>query len=169
MRKLLLFFFFTSCMILQLSAQVVTKNTLPNNLMGIRMNLQVDFSKAIIHGMSEEDFAIYEKDWVEDKPSIVRDMQKSANLILGKHYGIGNYNDAAYTVVVTVKTITKEGYMICDVNIIDNEGETRLTIEQLTGGEEPIFGVGTKLARIKMWATLTGKKLGNILKKELSK
>ena len=36
-----------------------------------RVRLEVDFSEAEIHGMSEEAFARYETDWEKDKPEVV--------------------------------------------------------------------------------------------------
>ncbi len=58
--------------------------------------------------------------------------------------------------------------MICGSSIIDKDGNVLFTLEKLTGGKEPAFMIGTKLARMKIWATLTGKALGDILKIELS-
>ena len=133
------------------------------------MNFQMDFSQAVIFGLSEKDFAEYEKDWYNDKQSIVSKFRTGANISLGKSYGIGNYKDALYTVKVIVNTITDEGFIICDVDIVDKHNQVLFHIDHLTGGKEPSFSVGTKLARIKIWATLTGKKLGSILKKELKK
>ena len=150
------------------SAQTVTKNELPKNLNKVYMNLTMDFSKAMICGMSEEEFSKYEKDWERDKPTIVRNFKAGANLILGSTCGIGEYKNASYNMRVTVNTITEEGYMICDASIADLEGNELFTIEEVTGGKEPSVGIGTKLARMKLWATLTGKRLGTILKSELT-
>ena len=83
---------------------------------------------------------------------------------MGDAYKIGHYKDISYTVKVTVHTITDEGYIICDVDIIDQQGQSVFHIDHLTGGKEPSFFIGTKLARIKIWAALTGKNFGSILK-----
>ena len=117
--------------------------------------------------MSDTEFAKYEKDWNEDKPAIVRDFRNGANMAIGKSMGIGEYRDASYTIMVKVNTITDKGYIICDVDIVDTKGNVLLHIDRLTGGSEPTMGIGTKLSRIKMWATLTGRKLGSILQAEL--
>ena len=66
-----------------------------------------------------------------------------------------------------VNTITDDGYIICDADIIDDGGNVYFTVKEVTGGKEPPFMIGTKLARMKIWATVTGKKLGSILKSEL--
>lgn len=150
------------------NAQTVTKNTLPENLKGVRMNMVVDFSKALIYGMSEEEFSKYEKDWVEDKPTIVQNFRTGANYGIGRSYGIGEYKNTSYTIVVTVNTVTDEGFFICDATIVDKDSNCRFKVEKLSGGKEPTFTPGTKLARMKFWATLTGKKLGNILKSEFT-
>jgi hypothetical protein len=106
--KKIIFLMLSCAFVASMSAQTVTKNDMPKNMQGMRMNVQMDFSNAMILGMSETEFAKYEKDWNEDKPAIVRDFRNGANM-----------------------------------------------------------AIGTKLSRIKMWATLTGRKLGSILKAEL--
>jgi hypothetical protein len=58
--------------------------------------------------------------------------------------------------------------MYCHVDIVNKDKDVCLSIEDLTGGKEPAFSIGTKLSRMKIWATLTGKKLGSILKTEMS-
>ena len=67
-----------------------------------------------------------EKDWKKDKKFIAKKMKNSANYALGKHYSIGDYNFALYTIVVTINTITKEGYIICDAQVVDKSGVVRL-------------------------------------------
>ena len=138
MKKIILLFLFVNFLVSFVTAQTVTKNTLPKNLKGIRMNLKIDFSDALICGMSEEEFSKYEKDWEEDKPKIVSKFMTGANLGVGKSYKIGNYANTSYIIMIKINTIT------------------------------PPFMIGTKLARMKVWAALTGKTLGGILKRELS-
>ena len=164
MRKIFITFFLLMCLCAGLSAQTVTINSLPKNPVGVHMELVMDFSKAVIYGLSEEEFAAYEEDWYEDKPSIVDKFRTGANVILGDAYKIGHYSDTSYTVKVTVNTITDEGFIICDVDVIDQQGQVVFHIDHLTGGKEPSFFIGTKLARIKIWAALTGKNFGSILK-----
>ena len=149
-------------------AQTVTKNDFPKDIKGARLNLKVDFSEALICGMNEKEFSDYEKDWEEDKPTIVRNFMSGANVGIGKSYGVGDYKDAIYTIYIKVNTITDDGYIICDANIRDNDGNVLFTVEKLTGGKEPPLMIGTKLARIKIWATLTGKKFGSIFKSEIN-
>lgn len=165
--KNIIFLILSCAFVASMSAQTVTKNDMPKNMQGMRMNVQMDFSNAMILGMSETEFAKYEKDWNEDKPAIVRDFRNGANMAIGKSMGIGEYSDASYTIMVKVNTITDKGYIMCDVDIVDTKGNVLLHIDRLTGGSEPTMGIGTKLSRIKMWATLTGRKLGSILKAEL--
>ena len=92
-------------------AQNVTKNNLPKNLKGARMNLRMDFSDALIPGWSSTGGP-----WVKPEDAMKK---------------------------LTWRT------------------------KEVTGGKEPPFMIGTKLARMKIWATVTGKKLGSILKSEL--
>lgn len=168
MKKVLTFFSLFCLAAINLSAQTVIKNSLPKDMSGVKMNFDVDFSKALIFGMTEAEFCDHEKDWKKDKKFIAKKMKNSANYALGKHYSIGDYNFALYTIVVTINTITKEGYIICDAQVVDNSGVVRLQIEELSGGKEPLFMPGSKLAKIKFWSMLTGERLGKILSKEFS-
>ena len=86
---------------------------------------------------------------------------------MNKFETLGDYKDSKYTIRVKVNTITDDGYIICDADIIDDGGNVYFTVKEVTGGKEPPFMIGTKLARMKIWATVTGKKLGSILKSEL--
>lgn len=156
------------CFMANLSAQTVTKNTLPKNLKGVYMNFEVDFSQAMILGRSEAEYSEYEKDWDKDKGTIARNFRVATNLAVGKSCKVGEYKDAAYILKVTVNTITDDGVMYCHVDLVDKDGVVRLAIDDLTGGKEPPLSIGTKLSRMKVWATLTGKKLGSILKSEMS-
>ena len=169
MKKLFVFSILFICFWANVTAQTVTINSLPKNMKGVRMNFQMDFSNALILGMSENEFAEYEKDWVDDKPTIIRNFKTGTNLTIGKSYGVGDYKDAKYIIKVQVNTITDEGYFIRDVDIVDENNKVVFHLDHLTGGKEPAIAIGTKLARMKVWATLTGKSLGSILKIELSK
>lgn len=69
MRKLICFLF-----LLQVSL-VVGAQELAGTLDGLaqegKARLVVDFSEAVIHGMSEQEFAQYERKWYRDKPIVV--------------------------------------------------------------------------------------------------
>lgn len=168
MKKIVAIIFLFMGLLSSVSAQTVTKNNFPKDMGKVHMSLKMDFSQAVICGMNEEEFSKYEKDWERDKPTIVRSFRSGANLSLGKTCGIGDYKDVSYTILVTVNTITEEGYIVCDASISDLEGNVLFTVEEVTGGKEPAIGIGTKLSRMKVWATLTGKRFGNILKSELT-
>lgn len=168
MKKIYIISLLFICFWANVTAQTVTINSLSKNMKGVRMNFQMDFSDALIMGMSENEFAKYEKDWCDDKPTIIRNFKTGTNLTLGRSLGIGEYKDARYIVKVKVNTITDEGFFICDVDILEND-KVVFHLDHLTGGKEPSLAIGTKLARMKVWATLTGKSFGSILKNELSK
>ncbi len=168
MKKLFVICLLLVCSMANLSAQTVTKNTLPKNLKGVHMNFEVDFSQAMILGKTEAEYAEYEKDWNKDKETVARNFRVATNLAIGKSYKVGEYKDAPYIIKVKVNTITDDGYIYCNVDVVNLKGEVCLSIEDLVGGKEPIVSIGTKLSRMKVWATLTGKKLGSILKSEMS-
>ena len=148
-------------------AQRVTEDNLSKVPLGSRANLVIDFSKAIIHEMSETNFAKYEKDWENDKPSIVEKFRAAANFKLDNEMKLGFYDDADYVMTVNVKTITTKGFITCDAVLTDKSGKVFFTVENLKGSSDSFFTPGTKLARIKFWAALTGGALGTIMKSRM--
>ena len=115
MKKIMVFCLLLVCSMANLSAQTVTKNTLPKNLKGVHMNFEVDFSQAMILGKTETEYSEYEKDWNKDKETIVRNFRVATNLAIGKSYKVGEYKDATYIIKVKVNTITDDGFMYCHV------------------------------------------------------
>ena len=154
-------------MSLSAMAQNIKADSLTKIPLGSRVDFTMDFSKATIHDRSESDFAKYEKDWIIDKPSIVEKFRSSANLVLDKELKFGDYPDADYQIVITVKSITTNGFMICDVLLINKQGTVFFNVENLKGNSDSFFTPGTKLARIKIWAALTGGALGKMMKSRL--
>ncbi len=133
---------------------------------GSKINFVMDFSQSIIMGMKEADFSNYELDWHKDQPTIIKKFQNGINKKLDGILNIGNYPDSPYTLKVTVINISNVGNITCDANIYDKSGAILLGLKNVSGGSEPPFLPGTKLAKIKIWATLTGRSLGGILKTE---
>lgn len=154
-------------MAVNVMAQTIKADSLSKIPLGSRVNFLMDFSGATIHDRTELEFAKYEKDWENDKPSIVEKFRSAANLVLDKDLKFGDYPEADYQVVVTVKTITTNGFMICDVLLTNKEGKEYFKVENLKGNSDSFFTPGTKLARIKLWAALTGGALGKMMKSRL--
>lgn len=147
--------------------QTIVTDSLAKIALGSRVDFVMDFSGALIHDYSESDFARYEKDWKEDKPSVVRKFRSAANLVLDKELKLGDYPEAPYRMVVTVKSISKSGFMVCDVTMASRQGAPYFRVEDLKGSSDSFFTPGTKLARIKVWSALTGRALGRLMKDRL--
>lgn len=151
---------------LSLQAQVVTVNEMSSIKPGSKINYFIDFSQASIMGMTETDFSNYEKDWQDDKPSIKGKFLKGVNFKLDDVLRLGTYKDSPYTLKIIVTTITDLGNIICDASLINSDGKELFHVKNISGGKEPPFLPGTKLAKIKVWANLTGRNLGSIMKSE---
>ena len=125
--------------------------------------IEINYSNASIHGMSEETFAEYEKDWYKDKPQIqtliidgIMDEAESY-LLLNK--------DANNSIQIDVTRITKNGGIDCVVTCYSNGTPLFKYNAQCTKGGT----YGTKLNLIKDGAKKIGKTIGKILAKELNK
>lgn len=147
-------------------AQVVTVNDMSAVKPGSKINFVIDFSKATIMSMNETDFSNYEKDWNKDKPTIIGRFQKGVNNKLNGILNVGSYPDSQYTLKVTVTAISDVGNVYCDAVITDKDGTVLFSVNNVNGGSEPPILPGSKLARIKTWAFLTGRSLGNNMKSE---
>lgn len=127
--------------------------------------IEINFSNASIHGMTEEDFAFYEQDWDKDMPTIVGKFVGNTAAYLDNVLIIKTSSKTPeYVIHVDVVSINTRGNYICDVEIVNLAGEVEATIQDLKayGGT-----FGTKLNLIKDGAEHTGKALGNLLKHEI--
>ena len=125
-----------------------------------RAKVEVDYSKVSIHGMTEADFAIYEKDWMVDKDDITdRFIGKMQDKFQTKLL-LGNFPNAKYTIVIQVLVFTTNGSCTCDVVLLDEENNELGRIANLStyGGS-----FGTKLYQIKLGAEHTGEDVGRLL------
>ena len=154
------------CLSVMANAQVVAKSELSGIKPGSVIGFECDFSDAVIMGMDEEAFSKYETDWTTDKPTIVSNFMSGINNKLDGVLVVGHFKEAKFTLKVSVKNVAKTGYMLCDAKIVDSEGNTCFIVKQVNGGTEPPLLPGTKLAKMKMWALLTGRSLGGILRSE---
>lgn len=165
MRKLF-FFAISICLTIMANAQVVSKSELSAIKPGSKIGFVCDFSDAVIMGMDEEAFSKYEPDWAEDKPTVVTNYMNGINNKLDGILVVGQLKDTEYTLKVSVKNVTTKGYMLCDAEIVDSKGNSYFVVKQVNGGKEPPISPGTKLAKMKVWATLTGRSLGSIIRSE---
>lgn len=162
----------TLCMVamclfsLAANAQEVTVKEMSDIKPGSKINYILDFSEASIMGMNEKDFSNYESDWQKDKPTISGRFQKGVNNRLGGVLTFGYYTDSPYTMKVKVKTVTDVGNIYCDAVITNKEGKVLFSVKNVNGGAEPPLLPGTKLAKMKIWAQITGRVLGGIIKSE---
>ena len=125
-----------------------------------RVYFEVDFSQALIHGMSEADFADYETDWYKDKRHIVSLITNNCNDIVHRFFLVGNYPEAKYFLKLVVRSVSEKGDFVCDLYLYDEEDKQVGLVEGIWG-KGGIFG--TKLNLIKDGAKSTGEEVGRAL------
>lgn len=130
-----------------------------------RAKVSIDFSEASIHGMSEEEFQVYEKDWIKDLPLIKRKFIGALSNKLNGAILVGTSVKSDYSINVIVYSISTKGNYVCDVII--NVGENEVAKIQGIKADGGTFG--SKLNLIKDGAEHTGEQLGKYLVKELRK
>ena len=157
------FILFLLCLPLAGYSQKVTSGSLKILKNQARVNLELDFSQAVIHGMSEDDFDIYERDWSRDKDQIkaffmIAASDRCTNLI------IGPFPEAEYTLRVIVLRINTQGDFTCIGELRNKSGDVLATI---TGISDKGGRFGSKLNLIKDGAKHTGERFGIFLRKQL--
>lgn len=148
------------------NAQVVTKDSLSVLKPGSVIGFVCDFSEAVIMGMDEEAFGKYERDWQADKPTVVANLMNGLNTKLDGVLVFAQLKDLDYTLKISVKSVSTMGNIYCDAAIVDKKGNKIFEVTKVNGGKEPRFSPGTKLAKMKVWAGLTGRSLGGIIRAE---
>ena len=156
----------TLLLVITSTAQVVTKNSLSVLKPGSTIGYALDFSHAVIMGMDENEFSNYEKDWLKDKPKVVSNFLNGINNKLDGIIIVAPSQETDYILKVSVRSVSTKGYMVCDAVVLDKDGKSLFVAEQVNGGKEPPISPGSKLAKMKVWATLTGRSLGSIIQSE---
>lgn len=147
------------------TAQEITKNDLKSINMGAKIYFDIDYSDAVIMGLSESDFANYEQDWVKDKTAVELSFLRGVNNKVDEIYNIGALKDADYALTVIVKSITNKGYLICDAKITDKSGKVYFYVININSGSKSKLIPGTNLSKIKASSLFAGRSLGKIMKK----
>lgn len=130
-----------------------------------RVNFELNFSKATIHGMSEAAFAKYEQDWYKDMPEIIGDFIDDLNDEIRGLARFGYYPKSKYKLKVDVIEIATNGQFESDVYIIDDLNNC---VAKITGLVAYGSVFGTKLHRIKSGSSRSGEELGELLFKTIT-
>jgi len=95
-----------------------------------RINVKIDYSKAMINGYTEEELLDSEiemgKDWKNGKPEVNQKFIFALNEKAGKNVSIGSYKNTKYTIVYYPLTIDKDGDQKAYATVVDENGETIL-------------------------------------------
>ncbi len=126
-----------------------------------KAKLVIDYSEALIHGMSEQEFAVYEQDWYDDKYEIMGKFQSSFAEELDDYLVCHRNVKSPFTIVVKVNKISKKGNTVLSMHIFEDDGSGNenevATIIDLEGDGGTF---GTKLNLIKDGAVSTGENAG---------
>lgn len=147
-----------------MSAQTVTGSFKELASFG-KANIEINFSDASIHSMTEEDFAEYEQDWSKDKPGVIADFIDGVTDKLKGGLVVGTRLKTPFLLKVLVQNITTKGDYTCDVVVLNDEKEVAaIKTVKADGGT-----FGSKLNLIKDGAEHTGEKLGKLLSREIKR
>lgn len=98
-----------------------------------RMNVELDYSNAVLKGMSFKDYVAQEENWdkgvKEIKAKFVEEFNKSNK---GK-ITAGSFDNAKYTLRIDAIKVEKRGTTTADAYVVDAEGKTVAKITKLEG------------------------------------
>lgn len=103
------------------------------------LKLEVDFSQASIHNMTEEDFAIYEPSYKKDKPEVIAKLAESFNKKNERLFLVGAFPKAAYTLKVTILSVSAKGNINSMAEILGKDRNVIAKIENIYG-KGGVFG-----------------------------
>ncbi len=130
-----------------------------------RIAVDVDFSNASIHGMSEKAFAKYECDWYKDKPEIVAEFVGGIAERLASVISVADKSETRWLLRINVENVGKSGGFYCSADLLDGENvEAHLTGLQGPGGH-----FGSKLNLIKDGVKKTSKRCGSFIRSLIKK
>ena len=164
MKKITTALLFMLTLALGANAQVFTYGSMDVLSNANYVNLEVDFSKAVIHGMDEKEFSSYEPDYKKDKPGIVGLIYDYAQRKCSGLIHIGQYEDAEYTLLCTINRVSAKGNFECELKLVDSKGKMIAHVENIKG-KGGVFG--TKLNLMKDGAESTGKAIGTLVRDEI--
>lgn len=130
-----------------------------------KAKIVVDYSEAMIHGMNEEEFAVYEPDWMKDKPVVIGKFLTNFSEELDGMLVCHGKAVSPFTVLVKMLSINVKGNTVLSIHILKGDIE----MAAIKGIKEDGGTFGTKLNLIKDGAAHVGEKAGASLKKVLKK
>ncbi len=163
MKKIVSMLCMATLMGLSVNAQKIEEGSLDVLKNEKIVGLQVDYSSAKIHDMSEDEFAEKEQDWYKDKKGIIENVRDGITdecenltlLIDSKKF---------YTLRVNVISVSRRGTTVASVDVLDTEGNIVCKISEVSG----LGGsIGTQLRLIKQGAENLGENIGKFLYKQL--
>ena len=126
-----------------------------------RATVEFDYSKAKIHGMTEEAFSVHEKDWDIDRSSIEDLFVEELNAETEGYIIFGNFEKSIPVLVVRILTINTSGDWTCECELVDEDGNS---LAKIDGPARKGGKIGTALNLIKDGAEHNGEALGKFMK-----
>lgn len=134
------------------------------------VNLIVDFSKASIHNMNEEEFSTYEPNYIRLKPEVIGKLAEEFNDSEKVKFMIGNFPNASYAIKVTILSVSTKGNITSSADVVDKNGKTIASVPEMYG-DGGTFGSKMNLMGdgCKSTGKVLAKKLAKLIKIEAKK
>ncbi len=129
-----------------------------------RMNVELNYSNAVLKGMSFKDYVAQEENWDKGVKEIQAKFVEEFNSASKGKITVGSFDNTKYTLRIDAIKVEKRGTTTADAVIVDAEGKTvaKLTKIEGEGGKW-----GTHLNLMGDGATNMGAILGKFFKSKL--
>ena len=156
---------FCLCTVLNTFSQKIESGSFDGLKNVDKLAIDLDFSHASIHGMNENAFSEYEKDWYTDKPDIVGDFIGCVASKIDGEIVVTDKSETSWLLRINVISISSKGNFVCTADLIDG-GNIEAHVVGIHGSGGTF---GSKLNLIKDGVKTTSKNCGSFMKKVIRK
>lgn len=133
------------------------------------VNLDVDFAKSYIEGLTEHDYMSREKEWQDWKSMFINCVMTNISEIAEGDCTIGKVDGAEYLIIVVVDKLDEKGNVKCRAELRDRDGVVLCEIGELSGSGSWLgFGSLTQELMCNGIEDMS-ESLGHFLKRQLRK
>lgn len=145
-------------------AQKLVEGSLADLKNESRMNIEMNYSNAVLKGMSFKDYVAQEENWNTGVKNIQAKFVEEFNKSNKGKITVGSFDNAKYTLRIDAIKVEKRGTTTADAVVVDAEGKTIAKISKIEGEGGKW---GTHLNLMGDGATNMGAALGKFFKSKV--
>ena len=136
-----------------------------------KAKLEFDYSKAKVHGLSEDEYCkMFEHDYFKDKPEVLSTFNSEFNLALDNTLVCSQTMESPFTIVVQVLEVKNNGTTSCVMHVMKKNADgTSSEVATVSDLKKHGGTYGSAMNLMKDGAKHLGKAAGQYMKKAINK